>query len=406
MSFSLTPFCFTALAALTVCGVLAQGPLHDPEDRVIQYNASDQLADPVSVLRTKLARGEAKLEFEPAHGYLVSLLSLLDVPISSQGLVFSKTSLQTDRVSPRTPRAVYFNDDVYVSWVPGGDAIDISAVDPAKGPIFYTLDQTRTPSPIFARRSDCMQCHLGPKTLEVPGPLLRSVLTAGDGYPLAQVDGFILGHGCPIDRRWGGWYVTGSVSGDVHLGNSRADYDASRYLSPASDIVALMLLAHQVKMDNLITRANYEARFALDPQMAAQAPEWAKRRIANAAEPLLEYMLFRDEAILKGPVKGASTFAKEFEQKRPARFERALLARAGPQHPIDALPMQLSHLFGRIRRPAPRDERIPVAAVIRDSERRGSERGLRQDVERRPQGRAGDSAGHETGIRCLAQNNP
>ncbi len=78
-----------------------------------------------------------------------------------------------------------------------------------------------------------------------------------------------------------------------------------------------MVLAHQVKMQNLITRANYETRFAMDPLMAAQNPAWARRRIANAAEPLIEYMLFRNEAALRGAVQGASTYAEEFQREGP-----------------------------------------------------------------------------------------
>src|SRR5579884_2546107 len=130
--------------------VAAQG-LREPEDRVIRYNESDHLADPIANLQRELDQRTAKLKFEPAHGYLISLLRRLNIPASSQGLVFSKTALQTDKVSPQTPRAVYFNDDVYVGWTPGGDTIDISATDPNKGPSFYTLDQHRVREPRFAR---------------------------------------------------------------------------------------------------------------------------------------------------------------------------------------------------------------------------------------------------------------
>ena len=307
---------------LTASAVFGQPALREPEERVIHYHSSGDLADPVSILGNRMGTGGVKLEFEPAHGYLVSLLKLLQVPVSSQGLVFSKTSLLTDLVGPATPRAVYFNDNVYISWVPGAGVIDVSAVDPNKGPIFYTLDQQPASPPRFIRPNECMQCHIGPRTLGVPGHLLRSVVTAADGYPLHQVDGFINGHGSPFKDRWGGWYVSGTLAGDVHRGRSLLvdrdpHLDASRYLSPESDIVALMVLAHQTKMHNLITRANYEAHFALDPGMSAQNTAWAHQRIANAAEPLIEYMLFRDEAALHGPVSGASRFAEEFQQRGP-----------------------------------------------------------------------------------------
>jgi hypothetical protein len=316
--------------------------LHDAEDSVIQYNRSGDLKDAVSKLEQRLAAGETRLAFEPVHGYLISLLQTLDVPASSQGLVFSKTSLNTDRVSPRTPRAVYFNDDVYVSWVPGGDAIDISAIDPNKGPIFYRLGQTATSAPRFERRAECTGCHLGPKTLNVPGFLLRSVITAPDGTALSQVDRFTIGHNGAFDQRWGGWYVTAVNDSIVHMGNVvastrdrplqvrpvgslpdlRKRIDTSLYLAPGSDLVALMVLAHQVKMHNLITRANYETRYALADDAAAGQPgtslsERSKQRIAQVAEPLLEYMLFRDEVPLPGAIQGSSSFAQDFERSGP-----------------------------------------------------------------------------------------
>src|SRR5690349_6546779 len=70
--------------------------------------------EPIAQLQEKLDRGEARLEFDPKFGYLPSVLKALKVPVSSQTLVFSKTSLQVDRIGPWAPRAIYFNDDVYI----------------------------------------------------------------------------------------------------------------------------------------------------------------------------------------------------------------------------------------------------------------------------------------------------
>src|SRR5204863_6680952 len=105
-------------------------------------------------------------------------------------------------------------------WVPGGRVIDLAAVDPKRGPIFYTLDQRPDGSPKFTRPADCMQCHLGPKTLNVPGLVVRSVVTASDGTALSQVPGFVNGHNSPLEERWGGWYVTGTHASALHLGNT------------------------------------------------------------------------------------------------------------------------------------------------------------------------------------------
>jgi hypothetical protein len=190
-----------------------------------------------------------------------------------------------------------------------------------------------------------MQCHLGPKTQNVPGWLVQSIRTTSNGVPIATVDGFVNGHNSPLEERWAGWYVTGTHAAETHLGNiffteanlfeppSRTGganvtelhsrFDTTGYLSPHSDIVALLVLEHQVRMQNLITRANYETRYALDEQAqratnsTSISSNWPQQRIALAAETLLEYMLFRNEAPLKGAVKGTSAFAVQFERVGP-----------------------------------------------------------------------------------------
>jgi hypothetical protein len=76
-------------------------------------------------------------------------------------------------------------------------------------------------------------------------------------------------------------------------------FDVGAYLSPHSDIVALMTLEHQAQMVNLMTRAGWDARIADD-------------RVDSAIEELVEYMLFRGEAKLTAPLTGTSGFTEEF----------------------------------------------------------------------------------------------
>ena len=349
------------VSASCFCGsVFAQEDLSDADEQIIQYHAKNGLEDPVARLQKRLAEGKATLKFETNGGYLPDLLRALHVPISSQGLVFSKTSSQGEQCNPQTPRAVFFADDIYVGWVPGGPVIDLAAVDPRRGPIFYTLEQRPGGAPKFTRPETCMQCHLGPKTLNVPGLVVRSVYTAANGKPLAQVDTFVNGHNSALEQRWGGWYVSGTHAGALHLGNTfvtnsagrqdwldgqpslpmsaggnvtdlRDRFDTARYLSRHSDIVALLVLEHEVRMQNLITRASYETRLALEErkQNGSEAPgssasrsqvlvsNWPQERIALAGEMLLEYLLFRNEAPLKGAVKGTSSFADDFQSRGP-----------------------------------------------------------------------------------------
>ena len=124
----------------------ATAPAQDIEREPIRYSEATP-RNAVERLRQRLESGKSKLEFEPEHGYLKSLLRALDVPASSQVLVFSKTSLQRERISPKTPRALYFNDDIMIGFCRGGRVIEISAADEVVGTAFYTLGQSRKRQP-------------------------------------------------------------------------------------------------------------------------------------------------------------------------------------------------------------------------------------------------------------------
>ncbi len=319
-----------------------------PRDHAAIQYGSAPVHDRVAALQERLRAGKVKLEFREPHGYLDAVLKALDVPVSSQVLVFSKTSFQAPRISPRMARALYFGDDVYVGWVPGGDVLEFAAQDPQQGVVFYTMDQESGPKPRIDRRDECLQCHASGGTLGVPGVVVRSVFVERSGMPLFQAGGFVTDHRSPLSQRWGGWYVTGTHGSQLHMGNVFAEdrdhpdqldrekganvadlkgrIDIGAYLEGHSDIVALMVLEHQTRMTNLITRVNYETRLALHEQQAInkalgqpedQVSESARRRIDNASEALLKYMLFADEALLEAPVKGTSSFARDFEARGP-----------------------------------------------------------------------------------------
>src|SRR5678815_4317207 len=153
-----------------------QGSTHKiPYDEApIRY--TDTSGDgPVARLQGKIDRGELQLKFDAQHGYLPSLLQALDVPRSSQLLVFSKTSLQRSRISPKTPRAIYFNDGIYIGYIPNAPIIEVSAVDPKLGGMFYSLEQIAAYKPQLVRNSECLQCHGGNRSLGVPGHIVRSI---------------------------------------------------------------------------------------------------------------------------------------------------------------------------------------------------------------------------------------
>ena len=303
--------------------------------------------DVVTRLESKLASGEVILNFTEKHGYLEAILEAFDIPISSQTLVFSKTSLQSSKISPRTPRAIYFNDQVYVGWCRNGEFIEIAANDANQGPTFYTLDQVRQKTPVFDRdRGQCMSCHAAGRTQDVPGYMTRSVFTTPTGIPDFGKGTFDTDSSSPIKERWGGWFATGTHGNMRHMANTvyprnlkGFDYEAGAnltslddivstkaYLSPHSDIVALMVLDHQTQMMNAITFANYETRMAVyqsqqmnkildrDPDFLSDS---AKRRINNAAERVVTHLLLCNEFQLEDPIKGTSGFAAEFAKRGP-----------------------------------------------------------------------------------------
>src|SRR6185436_6266356 len=89
----------------------------------IAYSKTDP-TDPVARLQQRISSGEITLESEPHFGYLPAILRALNVPTSSQSLVFSKTSFQFTQIAPSRPRALYFNDDVYVGKVQGSRVLE------------------------------------------------------------------------------------------------------------------------------------------------------------------------------------------------------------------------------------------------------------------------------------------
>jgi len=318
------------------------------EQEPIRYGKSEP-HNRVSELIERIQSGRTRLEHEPHFGYLRSLLKELDVPQSSQMLVYSKTSLQRHRIAPETPRSLYFNDDVYVGFCQQGDVLELSAVDPQLGAVFYTLDHSQSDPPRFTRQADnCLICHSSSHTKDVPGHLVRSVFSDKSGFPILSAGTYRIDHTSPLEKRWGGWYVTGTHGPQKHLGNLIVDgqnvprdpdnsaglnltdlgerIPTADFLTGHSDIVALMVFEHQTDAQNLIARANFQTRQALHYQQALnrelhESPDhvWdsTKSRIKSVCEPLVEYLLYSGEAELTSRVQGTSGFANEFAHRGP-----------------------------------------------------------------------------------------
>jgi hypothetical protein len=326
-------FCF-AIAVGQTMGDYSMVPIDHP---AIQYT-DGPVQDPVAKLNARLESGKASLEFQQdGLGYLLSVLKNLGVNTDSQMLVFSKTSFQAAKISPKNPRALFFSDDVMVGNVRGGDVLEFASLDPKQGYIFYSLDIGKSDKPRFIRRDSCLQCHQIPASLGVPGVMVTSVFPDATGMPNSRAGNPVTDQRTPIQERWGGWYVTGMHGGMSHRGNAVAidsghpnvletrgtqnvtslakKFDAAGYLSQMSDIVALMTLEHQTRMTNLMIRAGWDARIAQQEGKTGDAA--TKTRLDSDIQEIVDYMLFVNEARLYDQIEGTSTFTKTFPERGP-----------------------------------------------------------------------------------------
>jgi hypothetical protein len=321
------------VAVFLACGAALShaqldGSIVSLEHPAIAYR-SVPLENAVAELQARLEQGRVELTFDarPGIGYLPDVLRELRVPVESQLLVYSKTSLQQGLISPLRPRALYFNDRLAVGAVQGG-IVEIAVQDAEQGAVFYTLERVAG-EPRLERQGTCLGCHYAYATLGVPGFFARSVPTAADGQILPWLGNALVDHSTPLAERWGGWYVTGDVGEQTHFGNALLpDRRASAlpelppgtperlpaelapaYLAPYSDAVAHLVFEHQLTMMNALTRVGWEARVARAEGKPIEALE-------RTIEDAVDYLLFVGEAPL-GRVRGTSGFAEYFEALGP-----------------------------------------------------------------------------------------
>ena len=324
----------------------------DEYERAPIYYSETQPKDAAYDLENQWKRGQGQIDRSSAWTILKGLMKQFHIPEESQVMVFSKTSKQNDRISPETPRVVYFGDDAYVGYALGG-AIEVSTIDPLLGPIFYVLDPAEVESkPLhFVRDQSCLSCHGGPFSPEVPGLIVRSVFPNAEGHPMMSQGSTLVDTTTPFSDRWGGWYVTGKHGALRHRGNiiatERADntcdfpiekganitdltalFDTTPYPRKSSDIVALMVLEHQTYVQNVLTKANHSSLRAMHMQTSLQKElgepvinepiGTARRIIDHSAEEVVEALFFKDEAALpEGGIEGDEAFPLAFAARAP-----------------------------------------------------------------------------------------
>ena len=271
------------------------------------------LTDPFTRWLEKVQRGEAASPTGDELAVVRAYLKIFDVPVTSQMLVYSATSRQRI-ISPHRPRALYFNEDLYIGFVPGG-RIEVASVDPAAGPVFRIFDFPRGErAMILPDRSDrCMQCHAGHDNNELPKLIMDSVIVNREGGSLETWRTAKFGHEVPLSQRFGGWHLTGGHHLTNHHGNTLGElsggkltvmanppgklFDPANYPLPTSDILPQLLHDHQAGFHNLLTEAAYRQRelLAAGKGTLKAADE---KELDGLAGDIADYILFKTEAKL------------------------------------------------------------------------------------------------------------
>lgn len=345
-----------ALAALFLLGTRRSSRAQDtfaPYERPPTNYSTTRPHDAITRLEGRINAGEVTLEGK-GETVVLEVLKALHVPVETQMFVFSKTSFQKDLINPIHPRALYYSDDCYVGWVPGG-RIEIAAVDPKLGPVFYFFDPT-SPNDIkagrFPRESSCLECHGGNFVPGIPGLFSRSVSATPTGDPLFKEGDVIFDYRTPFGDRWGGWYVTGLPVALSQRGNAFArdegshvvlepapearsrvridGLDTADYPANTSDIVALLVFDYQTALQNALTRAGIDCRRVLADQVALEKqlnetfpdPEDAnyddvKAVCDSSAQDVVDALLGKGEAKLPAGLKAPAAFVKAFSAQAP-----------------------------------------------------------------------------------------
>ena len=312
------------------------------ETELIDYE-NRQANNVIEKLAEDLKLGRKSLAHDAKFGYLKSILKELKIPISSQSLVFSKTSFHRKKIFPDSPRAIYFNDEIYVAWIPGVEILELGIADPELGAVFYTMEQGKKNAIKIERDNSCLSCHVSGRTLNEPGFFIRSVFPDSEGEVISRLGSDTIDHTSDVTKRWGGWFVTGKKT-QIHRGNQiygaklnenlisknfpntsalKHFFTPENYLTNTSDIEALMVLEHQVHMHNLFTNRHFQAIKMIASENAINEAlgetgrrPLTKKILHNASQEILEYMLFSDEADIQNIV-GNSNFREEFARNKP-----------------------------------------------------------------------------------------
>ncbi|MDZ4688897.1 MAG: hypothetical protein SH850_27795 [Planctomycetaceae bacterium] len=368
-----------ALVLMTV-GLLLAGSIHaqdaDPPRLPIGQKGVDYLSpatsDPVARLIADVEAGKTTLAHNESTGYLPALLAALDVPVESQLLLFSRTSLQSRHIGPKTPRAIYFTDEVTIGWIPDAPIIEVMGQDPVKGSVFYTIPQTADAFQPRRESQRCNGCHVTQRSAGVPGFIVRSFETDARGGPVSGKARIT--HASPVVDRWGGWFLTGQTPKQSHRANligpgdfeqhtaeplhrgALADLssltDLARYPSRHSDVNAALVFDHYGDTYNVLMRVNAEQR--LDKPL-------------KGMDGLVTALLLLDEAPLVGPITGIGGFAEQYLEQGPRDAQERSLRELDLDTRVykwGVSPLVYSQTFRELPDPARREVQTRMTALL------------------------------------------
>jgi hypothetical protein len=363
---SLTRLGIGVIASVLIAHTTQAQSLASSEYELIGYD-NVAVDNRVAVLAEQLQQGTAKLNVSSQRGYFDSLLAALNIDPHSQVLVFSKTSLQYQLIDASTPRAIYFNDDTYIGWVQGSNIVEVMTLDAKLGMVFYVFnnatrdvigDSARDaangePNAFERQQQRCLVCHdsNGAASGGIPMLLARSGIYNLRDINLLDLSGIDnTNDKTPLAKRWGGWYVSGLHGSQTHVGNMRVQgpeqlpaldtllrgnlptlagqglFDTTPYPTNTSDIVALMILEHQLTVVNQLTYVKFKAPAVLSRTKItdvshtthwADLPERGQRALTHMLDALVNALLFVDAVPLSAPIKGDADFQASFEARGP-----------------------------------------------------------------------------------------
>lgn len=324
--------------------------------------------DPIAKLQAEITKGSTKLEFDAKFGYLPSILKELNISPDTQTLVFSKTSMQSSFINQKNPRALYFNDHTYVGFIPGAPVLEIATMHPTLGLRFYTLPNEKVgPQRFQAETRDCVPCHT--RRSQFGGPVLvaESSYVGPSGHPRVLAPQPVVTPRTRFESRWGGWFVTGQHGNIRHLGNELSYledepfgldmekganvqtlgkfFDAKKYLSPHSDIVALLVMEHQMDIQNALAAVHRTIRTNGTPS-------------DSSFTSLTDRLTHKGEALLKSPIKGTSPFEESYASAGDQPLRKLDLQKRVFRYPVSP------EIYTESFRSLPREVRQRVFQVV------------------------------------------